>query len=703
MKLPASLSRALLTRRRVGRRLARRAGDKREQRRFYDAAILYEEALRYSPKRGDWHVQCGHMFKEACCFEEAAVHYRAAITMMPNDADLALQMGHFLKVSGRPEAALQEYRRSLELRPGWSTPRVELELLEAIVEERARSEPRALLFAPPDDDMEEMAERERRLIAAAAVGHPLQPELFPRPRASLLHAHTEEMSIRRLGRPEQSFWGVRQTMRGVEAIRGFCISATPMIALTILVDNRAVHHGGFAGGFELKNERERGDLLRKYVFNVWLDFSDFSPGLYEIEIRATDAHRRRRTHRETVVLAEPLSEEERPQLDGLISIDRDDPRSVDEQINARPTMVRSANRSLFSADPRTILVQRIDQLGDMVVSVPALRRLRQLFPGARLVGLLSEANAELAATLDLFDDILVTSFPEMWDQRRRIMPLEKQEELVAMLAPYDFDIAIDMSENGWARRVLMLSGAKFLYGFRAGPDVPGLSADLEGNTHDRLNGFEVVPHTNKMLGMVEWLASLARRSGNVVPRVAPVGDVLETLGLTVDRPYVVLHDGARLQFSRWPYFRDLAQTVLERTDFDLAMLIDDAADREALPVQIVSNPRFKLMPQRLQFDAFDALLATCAVFVGNDSGPKHLASLRGSPVVSIHSSRTNWNEWGQESTGFILSRKMPCAGCMLHYDPEECGRDFACVRDIKVDEVFDAMIRAMATPADGVR
>ena len=698
MKLSSLLPRSLMTRGRVARRLVARAGEKRDQGRFQDAAVLYEEALSLRPGWAAIHVQCAHMFKEAGLLDDAEHHYDAASALTPNDPDLALQIGHFLKVSGRSKEALAAYRRALALRPGWPPATLEESLLSrATVESMPR-----LLDQPGDADLSAAGGTTRRLVAAAAAGHLIQTDLLPRPTGDLLHAHGEELAMRRLGRPERTFWGVRPTLRGVEAIRGFCISTVPMVEVMILVNGRAVHRGPFAGGFPLKNERVRPDELLKYVFNVWLNFSSYPVGLYEIEVRATDARRRRQSHRSEVVIEAPLNETERPQLDGLVSIDPDDTRSLEDQINGRPSMIRSAQRALFPKQPRTVLVQRIDQLGDMVVSVPALRRLRTIFPEARIIGLLSNANAELAATLDLFDEILVTDFPEDWQQRRRIMPLEKQEDLLRMLAPYQFDVAIDMSENGWARRVLLLSGAPFLYGFRAGSDVPGLTVDLEGNTHDRLNGYEVVPHTNKMLGMMEWLAALARSDGNVVPRTAPVAPALATLDLDPTRRYAVIHDGARLRFSRWPYFQQLARLVLDRTDLDVAMLVDDTVDRDALPRELLENPRFHLMPQRLVFDAFDALLAGCAVFAGNDSGPKHLASLRGSPVVSIHSSRTNWNEWGQESTGFIISRKMPCAGCMLHYDPEECGRNFACVRDITVEEVYSAMERALSEGRPGV-
>ena len=683
----------LVTERRVARGLVRRADTLRDEQHHLEAAALYEEALRFVPHRTDLHVQAAHMLKEAGELERAERHYRHAERAMPDDPDLALQLGHFLKAAGRREEALAAYRRALTLRSGWAEPQLELSRLGAPV---TAAVPAPEMDTPPE--ARARADAEAALLAASMEFN-VQRDLLPRPPETMMHPHREGIEVRRLGRSERTAWGTTRTLRGVEAIRGFCISATPLVEVAVFLNGIALHRGPLDGGYELKRENERMDL-RKYIFNAWIDVSAEAAGRHSIEVRITDARNRRHLHREEVVIQPALTEAEYPDLDGIVDVDPRDRRPLAQQINARPSEIRSARRALLPEAPRTILVQRIDQLGDMVVSVPALRRLRELFPQARVVGLVSRANQELAADLGLFDELLVTDFPEEWDQRRRIMPLEKQRELVEMLKPYRFDMAIDMSENGWARRVLLLSGAPFLYGFRAGDDVPGLTVDLEGNTHDRWNGYEVVPHTNKMLGMMEWLGALARSEPNVVPRTRPSAEPLAALGLRPDRRYAVVHDGARLLFSRWPYFNALAEAILRETDLDVVMLRDDQSKGHGLSDALAASERFRLMPPRLTYDGFDALLANCAVFAGNDSGPKHLASLRGADVVSIHMARTNWNEWGQESSGFIVSRKVPCAGCMIHYDAEECGAGFVCLRNITPAEVMQGIHAVLARQAE---
>jgi ADP-heptose:LPS heptosyltransferase len=194
----------------------------------------------------------------------------------------------------------------------------------------------------------------------------------------------------------------------------------------------------------------------------------------------------------------------------------------------------------------------VDQLGDMVISEPALRQLRELLLEARLVGLPSFANAELARTLNLFDEVVTIDFPDDEWERRRVMPLDKQYELRRRLEPFKFDVAIDLTEAN-ASRLLLLSGASFLVGFR--DDLsPWLSASYEGSTRHPRNALEVVPPSTKLLGLVEWFGTILGNHSQIVRRDDLARDRLIPHGLAASDRFAVLHTGARLKFSRWPYY-----------------------------------------------------------------------------------------------------------------------------------------------------
>lgn len=675
----------------LSRSLTARANKARDEGRLPQAAALYDEAIRLGAKGGPIRVQAGHMHKEIGAFEAAEAFYADALKLMPDNEDLALQLGHFYKTLGRSRDAQMSYERALELKPGWTEAERELANLR-----RARSplagdghdgQPTAV---DPASD-QELAEFTRGSTYARLV-----PELMPLPLQETLHRNGESIHLRRLGRVERTYWGNHVTLRGVEAIRGFCISADPILEVQILLNGLVVYRGP-TRAYPLRNELENHDL-RKYVFNVWIDLQTYLPGKYEFEVRFSDArntrdeHGGRRWHRQDVVIAEPLPE---PIFEGGDAwtplTDPDDPRSVEDQINQRPSVISEAKRSIFKTPPRNILVLRTDQLGDVVASVPAMLRMRELFPDAKIVGLFTGANVDLARTLDVFDEIIVIDFPDEKEvQRRRVMTAEHQQELRERLAPYKFDLALDLAPAVESRPLLLLSGAPFLAGMRD-KNWPYITCGFDLNTYDAMGRSDIMPASSKTLAFIESLDIMMHSRARVVQRPGISRQLLEPLGIGEGDSYVVVHTGARVIFSRWAHYTELAQRLLARTTHKVVMLTEDPATRSQLPDELLNDERFLLLDRRLQFDQFDAVLSFCTCFVGNDSGPKHLASLRGANVVSLHTARINWGEWGQEQTGKIIHRQVPCAGCHVYHDPEECGKDYACVRLISLDDVWTAM------------
>ena len=659
---------------------ARDAGD------YGRAAVLYEEALRIKPDDAAIHVQCGHMFKEAGELADAEHHYLEAHRLMPNDADLALQFGHFYKVAGQLSRSADAYRRALELEPYWEEPARELEQLTGSTE-----------IIPDIDAYSPVSTHSATTVQLAPELAPRKPNALRRIFVDSVHIRLrgsrryDSIHLRRLGsRRERSPWGVLPTLRGVQAIRGFCISSVPIADFQIAVDGQIIHKGSLEG-----HPIEDGlPNQRKYVFNVWHDFSGFAFGRYTVELRFVNKNNRAYSRRDRVVIAAPLTEAQFPECDGLVSLGVDDPRPADEQINSRPSVLRPPKRGLSDKLVRNVLVQRADQLGDMVSSIPAMRRLRELLPRAHIVGLLTPANAELARTLALFDEIVVVDFPDDRAERRRIIPLDKQEALRRLLEPYRFDLAIDLSINTMSRPLLLLSGARILYGFQAG-DCPWLTAGFEANTHDPVNDQECVPTSTRVLALIERLGAMLESRAEVVRRADLKRGVLRPYGLAEGDRFAVLHDGARLAFSRWPHYSELVSLLLAKTDLNVVLLTDDPSMKDELRPDLAASKRFRLLEGRLPFDDLDALVSFSTVFVGNDSGPKHLAALRGAKVVSIHSARINWNEMGQEISGLIISRKVPCAGCGIDYDPDECGKGFACIVKISPEEVFDAVLKLL--------
>ena len=283
-----------------------RADAARDARNYEAAALLYDEALRIIPSEdAGIQIQCGHMLKEGGRFVDAERHYAEAARLTPGDPDLALQLGHFYKVTGQVAQAEGAYRKALTLKPDWAEPQRELDALAKGGWRGGGSVPPAPTPPAAGDGRAKgeswhLGDEAARLAHAGDV-ETLALEVAPRRADTLYRSYGEHIDMRRCGLWERSFWGMMRTLRGVQAVRGFCISLVPIVELQLTFNGVLVHRGPLRGGYALEGEREASEL-RKYVFNAWLDFGGFAYGRYGMEARFIDANGNARTYREDMVI-----------------------------------------------------------------------------------------------------------------------------------------------------------------------------------------------------------------------------------------------------------------------------------------------------------------------------------------------------------------------------------------------------------------
>ncbi len=675
------------------RALIRRADSERDAGNIEQAAALYAEALTIRPRHAGLLTQHGHMRKALGDLAGAEGEYRKALRVRPHDADLHLQMGHVQKLAGTVQAAYESYRTARRLGPERTEAAREIAFLE-----------RSGVRDPQAEARDPFAYRSDAVVAVANAGDGqwtaaelarLVPSLVPGGGAAALPKPRNHLDLRGLGRRERTLWGTRRTLRGVEAVRGFVVCDRPVTDIVLLVNGLPIHRTTPG-----ESHPVRGDpagVFAKFIFNIWFDFGILLYGLHQFEVRAMDASGRIHSAHDDVVIAPPPPEALFPESDKLIVIDTADPRPLETQIRGRPNQVHPARRATFPNGIRNLLVMRPDQLGDLVASIPALQRLRALLPNTHIVGLLGVANAEFGRTLELFDEVIAVDFPDDRAERRRLMSLDEQEKLRLRLATYAFDVAIDLSQADVSRELLVLAGADFTFGTR-GEDWPWLSGDSAFHTHDRWTGHDKTPHSIKVLALIESFGATLETQAPIIRRSGLLRDRLTAFGIAPGDRFALLHAGARIGFSRWPHYGYIAERLIRETDLKVILIADDGGLLGELPVSLAGQERFTYVGRRLPFDDFDALLSYATVMLGNDSGPKHLAALRGTKVVTLFSARINWTEWGQENVGVIISRKVPCAGCALLHDAEECGKGFACITDIQPDGVFDEMLKLVGGP-----
>jgi len=101
-------------------------------------------------------------------------------------------------------------------------------------------------------------------------------------------------------------------------------------------------------------------------------------------------------------------------------------------------------------------------------------------------------------------------------------------------------------------------------------------------------------------------------------------------------------------------------------------------------------------------DEFMSAVRHCHLFVGNDSGPCHMASIAGVPTLTIFSGKVSPYEWhplGEHSLSVKVD--VPCATCYKAL-PEHCPFELKCLRVLWPEKVWEAA-RQLAAVSGNVR
>ena len=375
-----------------------------------------------------------------------------------------------------------------------------------------------------------------------------------------------------------------------------------------------------------------------------------------------------------------------------------------------PIEVLHVGRPLIACENvRAILAVKLDHIGDFVMAFPALRRLKQRFPKARLCVLGAKASGLLAALEPAIDEFIEFNF---FHARSGITgTLVNEADLLALearLRPYRFDVAMDLRMQGETRHVLRHCGATVLAGFEREGRFPWLDVAVEWEG-DRSLTPKRVHAGDHLLQLVGTLAAACERepfpvlpAGDdpaqdrsrlhaLLSAALPNADRPEDL---LDRPLVCVHTGAGSDMKQWPAASFAALIDLLVAEHGVRIMLIGVADEARVADEVaslVTRPE-ALIPLvgKVSLGDLPVLLKACRLFVGNDSGPKHLAASLGVPTLGIHSSNVDPGEWGPAGRhALAIRRRVTCGPCYIAI-PSDCHRGLYCLRSIRPGDVFRA-------------
>ncbi|RKT14080.1 lipopolysaccharide heptosyltransferase II [Paraburkholderia sp. RAU2J] len=370
---------------------------------------------------------------------------------------------------------------------------------------------------------------------------------------------------------------------------------------------------------------------------------------------------------------------------------------------AQPTLAhaRVADTSpptRWGEDVKRILCIRVDNLGDVLMTTPALHALRHGGPDRHITMLASRSGAALAPFLDDVDDVIEYGAPWVAPLSNGARTLLDDQRMQDRLRCGAFDAAVIFTV--YSQSPLPAAMLCYLAG------IPRRLAHCRENPYALLTDWLREPEPQQRTRHeVERQLDLVRHVGahaqDTRMRFRVDASDRRTLqaqlaarGVACEAGCIVLHPGATAASRRYPpeRFGEVAARLVRETGVPL-LITGSSGERplvEAVIRAAAPGVRSHLhdLSGALTLGELGALIERASVLVSNNSGPVHLASALNTPVVDLYA-LTNPQHAPWQTAQRVLFRDVECRWCYRSVCPQQ---HHACLLGVAPGEVVQAVL-----------
>jgi lipopolysaccharide heptosyltransferase II len=341
-----------------------------------------------------------------------------------------------------------------------------------------------------------------------------------------------------------------------------------------------------------------------------------------------------------------------------------------------------------------ILISRMKFIGDVVLTTPAIRAVREQYPGA-FIAYMGDAQAvSLLGHNPHLNEIIPFDFSRpAWREQPRV---------AALLRRRRFDLAIDLFGNPRSALLMFLSGART----RVGLDRPGRGRLYTVRVRD--DGSP----KNAVAFHLQYLRAAGIPAVSTQPEIFLTADERAEASALLhkaggdDRPCVALHPGATWPAKRWLPERFARLAVQAHTCLGVRVILtagpgDGEVIHDVQQAMTTPLPVFAGLPLR----QLAALLGACSACVANDSGPMHIAAAVGTPTIGIFGpgEENIWFPYDATAGHAALRHDVVCHPCHLDFCNREGDFYMECMKGLTQEDVYRALAQAVNNRSTPVR
>lgn len=340
----------------------------------------------------------------------------------------------------------------------------------------------------------------------------------------------------------------------------------------------------------------------------------------------------------------------------------------------------------MNIEPRNILIVRTDRIGDVVLSLPLARIIKEHYPKAKVTFLVRAYTKALVENNYFIDEVIILK-----EESTKILIAEN----IKQLKRKNFDTAIIVYPTLKIALITFLSGIKYrvgsgyrLYSFLFNKKVyehrkDAVKHELEYNLSllSQL-GINHIGGTNN----VSFDLDVNKSSLNKVE------SLLGSLGINNKEKFVIIHPGSGGSAVDLPVEKFI-ELVKMLSDKKIKIVLTGSENEKEICNQLVLNELIFNLAGELNLEELIALISKCSLLIANSTGPIHIAAALDKytfgfyPKVKVCSAK-RWGPYTEKK--FIYEPEIECNNCSV----EQCA-ELNCMNSINVVRVYNDIIKVL--------
>jgi heptosyltransferase II len=343
--------------------------------------------------------------------------------------------------------------------------------------------------------------------------------------------------------------------------------------------------------------------------------------------------------------------------------------------------MRRKRKALERGSVRKILIIRIDRLGDLILTSPVIANLKAAFPDAEIWAVLSPVGASL-----LKHDPRLSKVLPYHTWRYAAMGggdnLSQRIGIFDLLYKQDFDLILHLRTTLGFLILGVLSKA-----------ISIARAINVTNLHSVQKTLVCLKAIGIPVNKSELSIFLGKEDFLFAQETFSKAGVLES-------DFVIgIHPGAGNESRRWDVcnFGRVVKELKQMSDRNIRFVIfggpSDTGRANAI-IKISGVSDTISLAGKTTVSQMGALIKKCDLFIGQDTGPTHMASAFKVPIVVIwgNESLESVHPWTHSDLSVVIMHPVDCRPCMYF----ECAKDYDCIRSISPEQVVQAVVKQIS-------